>query len=35
VENIGYGASPKIADAKKQDGKPVDAAQLEVHSMRN
>ena len=35
VEDIGYGASPKIANAKKQDGKPVDAAQSEAHSMRN
>ena len=35
VENIGYGASPKIAAAKKQNGKPVDTAQSEAHSMRN
>jgi len=35
VEDIGYGASPKIAAAKKQNGKPVDTAQSEAHSMRN
>ena len=35
VEDIGYDASPKIAAAKKQAGKPMDAAQLESHSMQN
>ncbi|KAI4453324.1 atp7 isoform b [Holotrichia oblita] len=35
VEDIGYSASPKIAAAKKQADKPMDAAQAEAYSMRN
>lgn len=35
VEDTGYGATQKIAAAKKQVDKPVDVAQLEASSMKN
>lgn len=35
VEDTGYGATQKIAAAKKQADKPVDVAQLEASSMKN
>ncbi|HCC36742.1 MAG TPA: heavy metal translocating P-type ATPase [Treponema sp.] len=35
VSDIGYGASPKITDAKKQETKPADMAQSEIGAMKS
>ena len=35
VSDIGYGASPKVSDAQKQEMKPVDVAQSEAGAMKN